>query len=54
MRPQVEDFVQETPTELEGRGVRDEPLLGELTTGFLADAVILPVGLVIDEAASCS
>jgi len=50
MRPQVEDFVQETSTELEGRRVSDEPLFGELATGFLAYAVILPVGVVIDEA----
>src|SRR5918999_4830577 len=50
MRLDVEQLIEQGPTEPEGRRMGYEALRGQFLAGFLVDVIVMPVGLVLDEA----
>src|SRR6266545_401975 len=49
VRAEIEDLVQQWPAEFERRRVPEKSLRSQLPTGLVINAVIVPIGLVVDE-----
>lgn len=49
VRLEVEDLVEQRPAQPEGGGVGQEAVFGQFLAGAVAELVVMPVGLVVDE-----